>query len=130
MKIKRVYDKPETEDGTRILVDRLWPRGLTKEKACVDLWLKDIAPSTELRKWFDHDPEKWDEFRERYLLELKNNKEQFDLLDEQLKNGKVTLVYAARDEEHNEARVIRDFLVPMTFHWTDNMHFVDNVLFD
>lgn len=112
MQIKRVYDKPETEDGARILVDRLWPRGLTKEKACVDLWLKDIAPSTELRKWFDHDPGKWDEFRKRYFVELKNNPKQVALLDEQLKNGNVTLLYAAKDKEHNEAVAIRDFLVP------------------
>lgn len=112
MQIKRVYDKPEPEDGARILVDRLWPRGLTKEKARIDLWLKDIAPSTELRKWFDHDPEKWDEFRKRYFVELKNNPKQLALLDEQLKNGKVTLLYAAKDKEHNEAVAIRDFLTP------------------
>ncbi|HJV76927.1 MAG TPA: DUF488 domain-containing protein [Paludibacter sp.] len=112
MQIKRVYDKPETEDGARILVDRLWPRGLTKEKACIDLWLKDIAPSTELRKWFDHDSEKWDEFRKRYFVELRNNPKQLALLDEQLKNGKVTLLYAAKDKEHNEAVAIRDFLTP------------------
>lgn len=112
MQVKRVYDKQEPEDGARILVDRLWPRGLTKEKACIDLWLKDIAPSTELRKWFDHDPEKWDEFSKRYFVELKNNPKQLALLDEQLKNGKVTLLYAAKDKEHNEAVAIRDFLMP------------------
>jgi uncharacterized protein YeaO (DUF488 family) len=112
MQVKRVYDKQEPEDGARILVDRLWPRGLTKEKACIDLWLKDIAPSTELRKWFDHDPEKWDEFSKRYFVELKNNPKQLALLDEQLKNGKVTLLYAAKDKEYNEAVAIRDFLMP------------------
>jgi uncharacterized protein YeaO (DUF488 family) len=108
MKIKRVYEKPDKEDGMRILVDRLWPRGLTKEKASVDLWLKDIAPSTELRKWFGHDPAKWHEFRKRYCRELKNNKEQSSLLKEQMKKGKVTLVYGAKDEEHNEALVIKE----------------------
>ncbi|MDP4208255.1 MAG: DUF488 domain-containing protein [Bacteroidota bacterium] len=108
MKIKRVYDKPDKDDGVRILVDRLWPRGLTKEKASVDLWLKDIAPSTELRKWFGHDPAKWDEFKKRYCQELKNNKEPGLLLKEQLKKGMVTLVYGARDEDHNEALVIKE----------------------
>ena len=78
IKIKRVYERPEKEDGTRILVDRLWPRGLTKAKASVDLWLKDIAPSTELRKWFGHDPGKWAEFKTRYRAELRENDEQVD----------------------------------------------------
>ena len=109
MKIKRVYLKPDKEDGIRILVDRLWPRGLTKEKASIDLWLKDIAPTTELRKWFDHDPTKWNEFRKKYYLELENNKEQGFLLKEQIEKGPITLVYAAKDEEHNEALVIKDF---------------------
>jgi uncharacterized protein YeaO (DUF488 family) len=106
LKIKRVYDHPSAEDGMRILVDRLWPRGLTKEKAAVDLWLKDIAPSTELRKWFAHDPAKWEEFRKRYLAELKANKEAVTALKQQLKKGNVTLVYGARDQEHNEAEVL------------------------
>ena len=87
LKIKRVYEKPAKEDGKRILVDRLWPRGLTKEKADIDLWLKDIAPSTELRKWFSHDPEKWKEFKKRYNQELKKNKEQVSILKEHLKQG-------------------------------------------
>lgn len=108
IKIKRVYEKPEKEDGYRILVDRLWPRGLTKEKASVDLWLKEIAPSTELRKWFEHDPDKWDEFRKRYLEELKKNKEQVSLLKEQMEKGVVTLVYGAKDEAHNEALVLKE----------------------
>jgi uncharacterized protein YeaO (DUF488 family) len=106
MKIKRVYKKPEIEDGIRILVDRLWPRGLTKEKAQVDIWLKDIAPCTELRKWFGHDPARWNDFRKRYLQELKNNEKETSILKEHLKNGMVTLVYAAKDEEHNEALVL------------------------
>jgi len=105
-KIKRVYEKPEKEDGFRILVDRLWPRGLTKEKAKVDLWLKEIAPSTELRKWFAHDPEKWEEFKKRYLSELKKNKEPVAQLKEKMKEGNVTLIYAAKDETHNEAQVL------------------------
>lgn len=108
IKIKRVYEKPVKEDGIRILVDRLWPRGLTKKKASVDLWLKDIAPSTELRKWFDHDPDKWEEFRKRYGRELKKNREQVSLLQEQMNKGVVTLVYGAKDEAHNEALVLKE----------------------
>ncbi len=107
VRIKRVYEKREKDDGMRILVDRLWPRGLTKEKAAVDLWLKDIAPSTVLRKWFGHDPDKWDEFQNRYQQELKENRESVLLLEEQLKKGTVTLLYAAKDKEHNEALVLR-----------------------
>ena len=108
MKIKRVYEAPAKEDGMRILVDRLWPRGLTKQKANIDLWLKDIAPSTELRKWFGHDPEKWKEFRKRYNEELKKNTEQIEILKKQLQKGTVTLVYGAKDEEHNEALVLKE----------------------
>lgn len=106
---KRVYDKPHPKDGFRILVDRLWPRGLTKEKAAVDLWLKDIAPSTELRKWFGHDPEKWKEFQKRYLKELNDNKEAVDALRAYLKKRTVTLLYGAKDEVHNEADVLKDY---------------------
>ena len=108
--IKRVYEKPAQEDGTRILVDRLWPRGLTKEKAGVDVWLKEIAPSTALRHWFGHDPDKWAEFQKRYHEELKKNPAQVALLKEQAKNGAVTLVYGAKDEEHNEALVLKKLL--------------------
>lgn len=107
-RIKRVYELPDKHDGRRILVDRLWPRGLTKEKASIDLWLKDIAPSTELRKWFDHDPGRWEEFKERYLDELKGNSEQIQLLKQELDTGIVTLVYSAKDEEHNQAVVIQE----------------------
>lgn len=110
LKIKRVYQKPEKEDGKRILVDRLWPRGLTKEKAKVDLWLVEIAPSTDLRKWFGHDPSKWNEFQKRYRKELKNNIEQVSILKKQLKEGVVTLVYGAKDEEHNDAHVLMEWL--------------------
>ena len=108
IKIKRVYEPRDKDDGMRILVDRLWPRGLTKEKASVDLWLKDIAPSTELRKWFGHDPSKWQEFKKRYLKELKGNSEQVQLLKQEVDKGTVTLVYGAKDEEHNEALVLQE----------------------
>ncbi len=110
IRIKRVYEAPDKGDGTRILVDRLWPRGLTKEKAQVDLWLKDIAPSTELRKWFGHDPGKWTEFRKRFRAQLEKNDEQLATLREEAGKGPVTLVYGARDTEHNEAVVLKDFL--------------------
>lgn len=110
IKIKRVYDKPEKGDGIRILVDRLWPRGLTKEKADIDLWLKEIAPSTELRKWFGHDPNKWKEFQQRYREEVGKNEKQVALLNEQCSKGAVTLVYGAKDEQHNEALVLIELL--------------------
>ena len=110
IRIKRVYEEPDREDGTRILVDRLWPRGLTKEKAKVDLWLKDVAPSTELRKWFAHDAAKWAEFQRRYGEELKRNKEQLLLLKQEAAKGTTTLVYAARDQLHNEAVILQNLL--------------------
>lgn len=106
IRIKRVYEPAEPQDGRRVLVDRLWPRGLTKEQAHIDLWLKGIAPSTELRQWFGHNPERWEAFKERYLAELKDNPESIQQLKEELDKGKVTLVYAAKDEQHNHARVI------------------------
>ena len=112
VRIKRVYEKSDKEDGKRILVDRLWPRGLTKEKANIDLWLKDVAPSTALRKWFGHDPKKWKEFQKKYRQELRNNKEQIAILKEQAKNTVVTLVYAAEDEVHNQAIVLKEWLSP------------------
>ena len=108
--IKRVYEKPSDDDGFRILVDRLWPRGLTKEKAAVDLWLKEIAPTTELRKWFNHDPEKWMGFQKKYLQEINENKEALAILKEKMNQGKVTILYGAKDEQHNEARVLMDFV--------------------
>ena len=110
LKIKRVYEKPDARDGFRILVDRLWPRGMTKEKAAVDLWLKEVAPSTELRKWFYHDPEKWKEFQKKYREELKNNPEAVSSLKGQAKKGTVTLLYGAKDQIHNEALVLKDFV--------------------
>lgn len=109
-KIKRVYEGREKEDGFRILVDRVWPRGMTKEKAGIDLWMKEIAPSTALRKWFGHDPKKWTEFRTRYLAELAQNKEAVATLKSHVKKRTVTLVYSAKDEEHNQAVVLQQML--------------------
>ena len=108
--IKRIYEEPSDEDGTRILVDRLWPRGLTKEKARVDLWLKQIAPSTELRKWFGHDTGKWAAFQRRYLDELKTHGEQLALLKQEAARGPVTLLFGTRDVEHNEAVILQSVL--------------------
>jgi uncharacterized protein YeaO (DUF488 family) len=110
IKIKRVYEQPDEKDGVRILVDRLWPRGLTKEKASVDLWLKEIAPSTELRKWFAHDPDKWKSFRGRYQTEIKHNDGLIKVLKEKAREGTITLIYGARDQKHNEALVLKQFL--------------------
>jgi len=110
IKTKRIYEKPEKSDGARVLIDRLWPRGLTKEKAKIDLWLRDIAPSSGLRKWFGHDPAKWPEFEERYIKELKNNKEITDILKKRAKKETLTLVYGAKDQERNDAVVLKNFL--------------------
>lgn len=110
LKIKRAYLPASPEDGARILVERLWPRGITKEKAAIDCWLKEIAPSTELRKWFGHDPDNWAEFRRRYREELKANSAAVNTLRQWIRKGPVTLVYAARDEEHNSAVVLSEFL--------------------
>jgi uncharacterized protein YeaO (DUF488 family) len=110
IKLKRVYEKPERGDRTRILVDRLWPRGLSKAKAKLDLWLKEIAPSTELRKWFGHDPKKWRSFRVRYERELKHHSDQIELIRRKARVGTVTLLYAARDQAHNEAVVLKELL--------------------
>lgn len=108
--IKRAYEKASKSDGYRILVDRLWPRGVSKEEAALDLWLKDIAPSTELRKWFGHDPKRWVEFEKRYRAELKEKKELIADLRKVAKEHKITLVYSAKDEEHNQAVVLRDYI--------------------
>ena len=110
IKLKRVYEAPSKADGTRILVDRLWPQGLSKEKAHVDLWLKEVAPSTELRRWFAHDPAKWAEFQTRYHAELKQNSDQIALLKQALAKGPATLLYGAKDKEHNEAVVLQKLL--------------------
>ena len=114
IRIKRVYETPETSDGTRILVDRLWPRGLSKERAALDDWMKDIAPSDELRKWFAHDSGKWSEFRAAYLEELKAHHDTLERLAKLARRGTVTLLFAARNEKHNNAAVIRERLQRMT----------------
>ena len=108
--IKRVYDPPESSDGVRVLVDRLWPRGLTKAKAKIDRWEKQLAPSDELRRWFGHDPAKWSGFRKRYAHELGANSELVRQLAAGARRGRVTLLYAARDEEHNNAVVLAALL--------------------
>ena len=110
IKLKRAYEEPCKEDGTRILVDRLWPRGVRKEDAAIDLWLKEIAPSAELRKWFAHDPDKWAEFRKRYRKELKGHADEVRQIRDKAREGTVTLVYSARDQEHNQAVVLQEFL--------------------
>ena len=107
--LKRAYESPAKDDGERILVDRLWPRGVAKVKAKIDLWLKDVAPSTELRQWFGHDPEKWPEFKKRYRTELKNNPA-WSELQSLARQGDLTLVYAAKDQLHNEAVVLKQLL--------------------
>ncbi len=111
VRVKRVYEEPSARDGYRVLVDRLWPRGLTKERARVDLWLRDIAPSTDLRKWYGHDEAKWPVFSERYRGELERHGELLDLLqDLDREHGTLTLLFAARDEAHNEADVLAEVL--------------------
>ena len=108
IRIKRVYEENSKSDGFRILVDRLWPRGLTKQVAQVDLWMKEIAPSNELRKWFGHDPARWEEFRRRYKAELATKRELVGKLRELAREGPLTLVYSAHDEAHNQAVVLRE----------------------
>ncbi len=111
IKLKRAYEKPSPADGTRILVDRLWPRGISKEKAALDGWMKEIAPSTALRQWFAHDPKRWEEFRRRYGEELRAHPERLEELRSLARKGTLTLVYAAHDEAHNDAVVLRDVLL-------------------
>lgn len=113
--IKRIYEQLGDDDGYRILIDRLWPRGVSKENAHVDLWLKEIAPSTELRKWFQHDPEKWKEFGERYRKELTGEKANLiRIKDLEKEHGNVTLLYAGKDTEHTHARVLLTMLNKIT----------------
>jgi len=111
VKLKRAYELPAADDGTRVLVDRLWPRGVSKEHAALDQWMKDISPSTELRKWFGHDPARWEEFCRRYTEELHQNAERLSQLRSLTREGPVTLVYSAHDEVHNDAIVLRDLLL-------------------
>jgi uncharacterized protein YeaO (DUF488 family) len=111
VKLKRAYEPPAAEDGRRILVDRLWPRGVSKERAAIDQWMKDIAPSTALRKWFGHDPERWDEFRQRYAKEVHQNSDLLEELRSRARNGSITLVYSAHDETHNDAVELRELIL-------------------
>jgi uncharacterized protein YeaO (DUF488 family) len=106
VQIKRIYEPAEESDGFRVLVDRLWPRGIKKEQAHIDIWLKDIAPTTALRKWFNHDPEKWEEFSGKYTAELKGSDAVKELMDMVRKHKKTTLLYGAHDVQHNQAQVL------------------------
>lgn len=108
--VKRVYAPAEASDGLRILVDRVWPRGVSRQAAHVDLWLKEVAPSHALRKWFGHQPERWQEFRQRYFAELEANREALEPILQGLRRKAVTLVYSARDSERNQAVALRDYL--------------------
>lgn len=110
VRTKRIYDSVEPDDGTRVLVDRLWPRGVSKEEALLDDWMKEVAPSDELREWFDHDTDKWREFQSRYRDELREKDEQVEELLSHARSSTLTLLYAASDREHNNAVVLRDFL--------------------
>jgi uncharacterized protein YeaO (DUF488 family) len=110
LKIKRVYEKPQKDDGVRVLVDRLWPRGISKEEAKIELWLKNVAPGAELRKWFGHDPEKWNEFKKRYFHELDQEKEAVETLRASAQKGMVTLLFGAKDEKHNNAQALMEYL--------------------
>jgi len=113
---KRVYDPVDQGDGTRVLVDRVWPRGMTKEKLKADLWLKDAAPSAVLRKWFSHDPGRWEAFKERYFAELDGNQQATDQLFGLLEKGTVTLLFSARDTLHNQAIALKEYLILMHNH--------------
>jgi uncharacterized protein YeaO (DUF488 family) len=111
VKLKRAYEPAAPGDGTRILVDRLWPRGVSKSRLAVDEWLKDVAPSSGLRKWFGHEPARWTEFRARYAKEVRSNAGPFDRLRDLAREGPITLVYSAHDERRNDAVVLRDVLL-------------------
>ncbi len=110
IKIKRIYDPPEKGDGFRILVDRLWPRGMSQGRAEVDLWLKEISPSNELRKWYRHAPEKWADFKKRYFQEIRGRKDKFDLLLEKSREGTVTFLYSSQEEKLNNAAALKEFV--------------------
>ena len=111
VKLKRAYEDPAASDGTRILIDRLWPRGIKKVDAAIDQWAKDLAPSTALRKWFGHEPARWQGFRDRYAEEVHEHREQMGKLRAMARRGRVTLVYSAHDETHNDAVALRGFLL-------------------
>ncbi len=108
--IKRVYDPPDTKDGKRILVDRLWPRGISKEAGKIDLWLKEISPSNELRKWYDHDPEHWDQFKEKYFKELESNPEAVEKFKTELNSPVITFLYSSKNTEYNNAIALKEYL--------------------
>lgn len=108
--IKRIYEPAASDDGARVLVDRVWPRGISKEKAALTLWLKEIAPSTGLRKWFGHDPARWAEFRRRYHAELDDNPEPVAQLKRLIRSGRVTLLFGAKDAQHNQAQALAEYL--------------------
>jgi uncharacterized protein YeaO (DUF488 family) len=110
IRLKRAYEPPSEADGTRVLIDRLWPRGVPKAEAAIDHWLRALAPSTELRKWFGHDPVLWDEFRRRYTAELARHPEELDQLLRMAAESPLTLVYGARDKNHNDAVVLKEVL--------------------
>jgi uncharacterized protein YeaO (DUF488 family) len=110
IRIKRIYDPPSPQDGFRILVDRLWPRGLSKEKAKVDLWLREISPSNELRKWYGHDPDKWNEFKKKYLEEIEAKNDEFDFLRKKAQEGTVTFLFSSREEKLNNAQALKEFV--------------------
>jgi uncharacterized protein YeaO (DUF488 family) len=110
IKLKRIYEQPAPGDGKRVLVDRLWPRGLARDGTKLDEWLKEIAPSDELRKWFGHDPARWEEFRRRYREELKLQDDLLEQLTAEARRGTVTLLFAAKDEAHNNAVVLKELL--------------------
>ena len=116
IKLKRAYEPPASDDGTRILIDRLWPRGVKKADAAIDEWMKNIAPSTGLRKWFGHDPARWQEFRRRYQSEIRQHPDEFDRLRTLAQNGRITLVFSAHDEAHNDAVVLKDLLLGRRVH--------------
>ncbi|HOI58926.1 MULTISPECIES: DUF488 domain-containing protein [unclassified Methanoculleus] len=110
LRTKRIYEEPSADDGTRVLVDRLWPRGVSKEEAKIDRWEKDLAPTNELRRWFGHDPAKWEEFLRRYRAELEGKEEVLARLRQEATGGTVTLLYAARDEERNNAVALKRYI--------------------
>jgi uncharacterized protein YeaO (DUF488 family) len=114
VKLKRAYEPPTLDDGTRILIDRLWPRGVKKADAKIDEWMKEIAPSAALRKWFGHDPDRWQEFRRRYKSEIRQRPHELDRLRKLAQHGRITLVFSAHDEAHNDAVVLKEMLLGQT----------------
>ncbi len=116
IKVKRVYDPPDSSDGTRFLVDRLWPRGIKRESLHLSDWLKEVAPDSELRRWFNHDPAKWDEFRRRYFADLDKNPDRLEPMLNAAQKGNITLLYSARDVEHNNAIALKAYLEKKLHH--------------